>query len=165
MTRKRIYPYRSKFVIRKEREKFFAEIEQKRIDKYIQSIGGRANVIEKGNLSELTGILEGTRDRIRELVRIRDNHTCQMCGRRWIVGNRRFDVHHEDESMEGKSHKRGITRYDRDNTDKMVTLCHKCHFSLDSVRRKISLAGRKSSEKAVSNFSPNPSELGNIGTF
>src|SRR3989344_3286690 len=45
-------------------------------------------------------LLEG-RDRLRELVRIRDNHTCQKCGKKWIEGTRRLDIHHLDEEFEG----------------------------------------------------------------
>lgn len=61
-----------------------------------------------------------------------------MCGKVWVPGTRRLDVHHLDERMEGKSKTAGITRYDIDNMDKMITVCHKCHYSLDCVRKKIS---------------------------
>jgi len=36
----------------------------------------------------------GRRDATREVVRIRDNRTCKLCGRQWQFGERRFDVHH-----------------------------------------------------------------------
>jgi hypothetical protein len=80
----------------------------------------------------------GGLDYVREWVRIRDNHTCQMCFKVWKEGERRLDVHHTDEDLEGRSKERGIAALDRANMDKMITLCHKCHFSLDSVRRSIS---------------------------
>lgn len=79
----------------------------------------------------------GQRDKIREWVRVRDKHTCQICLKVWKPGQRRFDVHHEEEHMEGQSKEKGITRYDLANMDKMVTLCHKCHLNLDVVRRKM----------------------------
>lgn len=87
----------------------------------------------------------GSRDRVRELVRIRDKHTCQCCRKKWVIGTRRFDVHHLDESMEGRRAEKGICKYDKENMDKMITLCHKCHLNLDSVRRKMNLEGRNAS--------------------
>lgn len=77
--------------------------------------------------------------RFRERVRVRDNHTCQICFKKWRHGQRRLDVHHLDENHEGKSESENA-QYDRENMDRMITLCHKCHFNLDSVRNKI---GRK----------------------
>lgn len=76
----------------------------------------------------------GGRDRAREIVRIRDNHTCKSCGKKWIEGQRRLDVHHIDEDKEGG---KTTVRWDLENTHRMITLCHKCHLSLDSVRKKI----------------------------
>jgi len=73
-------------------------------------------------------------DRIRELVRLRDNHICQKCFRQWLIGERRFDVHHLDEAMESVKN----YAYDKENQDKMVTYCHKCHLSLHTVRTKMS---------------------------
>ena len=43
-------------------------------------------MVEKDHLSG--------RDRTREKVRIRDNYTCQGCGKKWQKGQRRLDVHH-----------------------------------------------------------------------
>lgn len=79
----------------------------------------------------------GGRNLVREKVRIRDKYTCQKCDKKWEKGQRRFDVHHTDESLEGRSKERGIIKLDKANTDKMITLCHKCHFNTDSVRAKI----------------------------
>lgn len=65
------------------------------------------------------------RDRTRELVRIRDNHICQDCGKKWIEQKRRFDVHHLN-GLCGKMSK----KYDKVTfLENMVTLCHKCHYN------------------------------------
>jgi hypothetical protein len=86
------------------------------------------------------GITSGGRDWVRELVRIRDKHRCQMCFKQWRKGMRRFDVHHTNESQEGTSFKKHAAKRDKKNIDKMTTLCHKCHLNLDSVRKKMSVA-------------------------
>ena len=78
------------------------------------------------------------RDFVRELVRKRDNYTCQNkeCGLVWTVGMRRFDVHHiKDENgdltkkYDGKEYalKKGH----------MITYCHKCHLNLPTERAKM----------------------------
>jgi hypothetical protein len=74
-------------------------------------------------------MLEG-RDLIREKIRIRDNHTCQICNKIWIRGLRRFDVHHKD-CIKDKSR-----QYDNYETEKdnLITLCHKCHLNLHCGR-------------------------------
>ena len=78
--------------------------------------------------------LEG-RDRLREIVRCRDSHTCQICSKVWQKEERRFDVHHLDENLEGKKGRKYLNNKD---FDRMITLCHKCHFRLDSMRKKLS---------------------------
>ncbi len=85
----------------------------------------------------------GGLDRIREEVRIRDDHICQECGKVWIEGRRRFDVHHLDPNMEGRSKERGQYKLDKENMDKMITLCHKCHLGLPHLRAKMSSIMRK----------------------
>ena len=80
----------------------------------------------------------GGREFINEIVRTRDNHSCQICGKVWVKGQRRLDVHHMDEHMDGKSRIPGILKYNRENLDKLVTLCHRCHFNLDRTRFRIS---------------------------
>jgi hypothetical protein len=73
------------------------------------------------------------RDYVRELVRLRDNRTCQKCGKVWQVGMRRFDVHHTM-GMCGKN-SRG---YDKvAYIDKMVTYCHKCHLTMPHIKKRI----------------------------
>lgn len=96
-------------------------------------VGVKADIKRKNILE----IKSGGRDRFREIIRIRDKHTCQICLRVWKKGERRFDVHHEDEEQEGRSKERGICKRDKENMDKMITLCHKCHLSLDSVKAKM----------------------------
>lgn len=74
----------------------------------------------KKSSSGLTG-----RDRTRELVRKRDNYTCQGCRKPWVEGQRRFDVHHLN-GLCGKM----TTAYDKvSDMDGLITLCHKCHFN------------------------------------
>ena len=77
---------------------------------------------------------KGFRDSLRELARIRDNHTCQICGKVWREGQRRFDVHHLDENLEGNN---GRKCQNNKNLSKMITLCHKCHMSLAIVKNKM----------------------------
>lgn len=65
------------------------------------------------------------RERVREIVRYRDNYSCQDCGKVWIKGTRSFDVHHLNGMCGKKS-----TGYDRmSEIDGLITLCHKCHFN------------------------------------
>lgn len=74
--------------------------------------------------------LEGI-DLMRERIRKRDKHTCRICFEVWKLGNRRFDVHHlEDENGKSIGSKKDY-RYDRNNPDKMITLCHRCHLRLE----------------------------------
>ena len=74
------------------------------------------------------------REFIREKVRMRDKHTCQECGKKWVKGQRRFDTHH----LNGLCGKKSMT-YDRlENINCLITLCHKCHLGLDEVRHKMS---------------------------
>lgn len=77
------------------------------------------------------GQLQG-KDRPREKVRIRDNHTCQECGKKWVIGARRFDVHHINDTNGSKS-----LKYDHeDEFPFMITLCHRCHFQIESKNGK-----------------------------
>ena len=65
------------------------------------------------------------RDRMREIVRIRDNRQCQMCGDFWNERRRRFDVHH----LNGLCGKKSRQMDYIDEIDGMITLCHRCHFN------------------------------------
>ena len=73
-------------------------------------------------------------DFTRQLVRIRDKHTCQKCFKVWKKGQRRFDIHHLG-GLCGK-----LSRsYDRwFDMGKLITLCHKCHLNLPGVRERMS---------------------------
>jgi 5-methylcytosine-specific restriction endonuclease McrA len=84
------------------------------------------------NITKITGIKTGSRDRIRELVRIRDNHSCQNCGVQWFPGQRRFDVHHID-----CDNKRTHFCDKLAEINNMVTLCHKCHLNIPDHRAKM----------------------------
>lgn len=66
------------------------------------------------------------RDRTREMVRIRDNYTCQMCGRKKGPREKNLDVHH----LGGDCGKNRTYSYDKVcDMPKLITLCHKCHFN------------------------------------
>lgn len=107
--------------------------------KILTSVKRRAIGLPDINMAKLG--LSGGRDYVRELVRIRDNRTCQICSKKWKPTQRRFDVHHLDEKREGSDNnnlRQGNLRWDRNNLDRMVTLCHKCHLNLDIVRNKMS---------------------------
>lgn len=73
------------------------------------------------------------RERTREIVRMRDNYTCQKCGLKWDENMRRFDIHH----LKGNCGKYSRS-YDRfSDIGSLTTLCHKCHMSLKEVRKKM----------------------------
>jgi len=94
-----------------------------------------------GDLYKITNIKSCSRDQYRELIRIRDKYTCQICGRIWNKGERRFDVHHLDEdSLKTRQIDNLLTE-----AENMVTLCHKCHLNLPGYRDKMrkSKAGDK----------------------
>ena len=76
----------------------------------------------------LSGKLDGI-DRLAEIVRRRDNWTCQICGKIWEKGKRRFDVHHLDPECESKKTYENYKKFDR-----MITLCHKCHLNLEHIK-------------------------------
>ena len=65
------------------------------------------------------------RERTRELVRHRDNYTCQNCLAKWVEGKRRFDIHHLN-GLCGKLSR----KYDPvSDLSGLITLCRKCHFN------------------------------------
>lgn len=82
--------------------------------------------------------LSAGRDYVRELVRKRDRHTCQIakigkrskkCKRKWKEGMRRFDVHHINGLCGKKS--RGYDR--KEDMKGLITICHSCHMSLGHI--------------------------------
>ena len=70
--------------------------------------------------------------KIRQEVLERDNYKCQLCG-----SIRNVEVHHKD----GKG-----TEYNTDNMNNnksnLITLCHKCHLTLEAIKRKRKLKPR-----------------------
>jgi len=84
-----------------------------------------------------SGNLKG-REFSREIVRKRDNHTCQICGKKWKRGDIRLDVHHID-CDRGKTRK-----YDKvSEMGNMITLCHKCHLNLPEHKNKMKKDDKK----------------------
>ena len=73
------------------------------------------------------------RDYLKEIVRIRDNHTCQECGIKWWKGQRKFDVHRISNDDNGGY-------YPVSDIDNWITYCHLCHLNLLAHRKKISEA-------------------------
>lgn len=73
------------------------------------------------------------RCRTRNLVRMRDNFTCQNCGHsrppEMVGKNKEFpkslDVHH----LNGECGKNSMGYDSVKNMDGLITLCHKCHFN------------------------------------
>jgi len=82
------------------------------------------------------GGISGGLDFIREVVRSRDNRTCKICLKKWNIGERRFDVHHLDEVNGKSAGSLRSSKYDRENLDRMITLCHKCHIQLHYSAKK-----------------------------
>lgn len=101
--------------------------------------------IKKGIRLDTKGLghLKG-RDMVREAVRRRDNYQCQICLKKWKKTQRRFDVHHLN-GLCGKKSK-GYDKVTDGNV--LITLCHKCHLNLHSVRNKM-VNGKKLAKKAV----------------
>ena len=99
------------------------------------------------NISAETEMKAGSRDRNREIVRIRDNHTCQICGKVWKEGYRRFDVHHLDCDYT-KSRKADNLDNEWDN---MITVCHMCHLRLPEHRKTMSESMNRKKNKTVDN--------------
>ena len=60
---------------------------------------------------------------LKELIRKRDNYTCQECHKKWQENIIAFDVHH--------------INYDKQNCspENLITLCRKCH-SITNCNRK-----------------------------
>ena len=72
--------------------------------------------------------------RIKEMARIRDDHTCQKCGKVWEKGQRRLDVHH----LKGCGFYTMVGYHDRlSDLDNLTTLCHKCHMGFPHIRARM----------------------------
>lgn len=112
-------------------KKKLKEIKQRALQKQVD--------IKNGLRPDTKGIkLEGF-SFIREAIRRRDNYTCQICGKKWKKGQRRFDVHHIDCDKE-KTNKYDNWEKEKDN---MITLCHKCHLNLPEHREAMADAKKK----------------------
>ena len=81
-----------------------------------------------GEITKTTKMRSGSRERIREIIRIRDGHICQWCGREWKKGERRLDIHHINGTP---SHTKMC---DRDFFNQ-ITLCHLCHKKIDGYKQ------------------------------
>jgi len=63
---------------------------------------------------------------IREKVLKRDNYTCQHCGKVWIKGERKLDIHHIDGSGSN------IPMKEKNNDmSNLTSLCHHCHIKVE----------------------------------
>jgi len=85
------------------------------------------------NIAQTTGLTVGSRDRFREIIRLRDNHTCQWCGRKWKEGERKFDVCN---IFGDNNHAKSVNN----NSKVQITLCHQCNLTLSfkkHAKRKI----------------------------
>jgi len=113
---------------RAEKEKIKSKKLRERIRIYLKLKEIRNKRIKTGYNTQ--GIKLQGRDRIREIIRRRDNYTCQCCGKIWQKGMRRFDTHHLDCDKE--------KTFQYDNWEKengnMITLCHKCHLNIEEHR-------------------------------
>jgi predicted transcriptional regulator len=131
--------YKSPSVLRQQ-EEWYLKTEQRKIsreekDKIIEikkrdilkKISTNNNHI-KSLCKDISRGLEG-REFVREMVRHRDNYTCQICEKVWEKGSRKFDIHHKDCARE-KS--RQYDNYDKEKKN-LITLCHKCHLNLHSI--------------------------------
>jgi len=99
----------------------------------LKGTSGKSCLRDKKNI-KLKSMISGI-EISREKVRVRDNHTCQICGTIWIIGERKFDVHH-------RSNKSGMQKkYDnKDSFIHLITLCHKCHLQMTfRLRRGLSV--------------------------
>ena len=68
-----------------------------------------------------------------DLVRERDDNTCQNCGKKWHPGLPIFYAHHIDPKMEGDIGE-SKTKWDLAHLDRLITICPPCH---KIVRRKV----------------------------
>ena len=83
-----------------------------------------------GSIANFSSSFQGI-DRTRELARIRDDHTCKVCGEVRLPkdlkrhNKKSLDVHHLNGMCGKKSRK-----YDRiESLGELLTLCHRCHFN------------------------------------
>ena len=90
------------------------------------------------------------RDVTREAIRKRDNYTCKKCGKRWIKGQRRFDIHH----LNGLCGKKSQSYDYIEKHKELITYCHKCHLNLPENKEKMKKAKNNSIQPSVLLGSP-----------
>ena len=112
----------------------------------------KARPITLKNVFKQTGIKSGGRDRYRELVRIRDEHTCQLCDKKWENGKRRFDIHHIKGNYE-------LTRKCDRNFNNQITLCHSCHLQVDGWKISVSEKVKEHIYKMKQEYLPRNNEI------
>lgn len=99
----------------------------------IYSMKYRMHGIDTSTAKHLT-----SRDYVRELVRTRDNYTCQMCGKAWDKTKKRLDVHH----LNGLCGKKSTGIDTVKDIPGLITLCHSCHYRHHEFSRKAQYASR-----------------------
>lgn len=94
----------------------------------------KTGVYKTHNINTETARWMQGRDYVRELVRVRDSHTCQMCFAIWLSknGKKRFDVHH----LNGLCGKKSLGVDKVKDIPNLTTLCHRCHYSHHQFSRK-----------------------------
>ncbi len=78
--------------------------------------------------------INGGRDLNREKVRIRQNHQCQNCRKKWKIETRRFDIHH----LQGLCGKKSRGYDQPESDDKLLVLCHRCHMARHALDNQLS---------------------------
>ena len=89
--------------------------------KMSQANSGKNNPNWQGGIQyESYGL--GNDEELKELIRIRDNYTCQQCNKVWVEGERLFVAHHID--------------YDKNNhiSWNRISLCCSCHAKTNTNR-------------------------------
>ena len=79
---------------------------------------------------------------------LRDNFTCQSCNRnKNQLGNNRLEIHHIDGNGSSKP------KEEQNNSlDNLITLCHKCHYKVEVLRRGHPGSYKKSSLRWSNKF-------------
>jgi hypothetical protein len=74
-----------------------------------------------GGIAE-TGYPFNFNEELKELIRKRDNHTCQLCGKTQKESRRKLDIHHIDYNKENL------------NSKNLLSLCRKCNVKVNFNR-------------------------------
>ena len=76
----------------------------------------------KLTMQKLSAVIDVLTDILKEKIRDRDNHECQLCNKKEIDYYRKLDVHHIDYNKE---------HYNENN---LITLCQICHLKTNFNR-------------------------------